>query len=338
MKNNIRKFTLILVAVLILMGCGANGSESIEEPSADEESETIDITMLGGSPTGVWYMVTTGISECVSKTYPGSIVQITPGGGATNPTRIGRNEIETGMTHNILALAAKKGEEPFDEKYENITSVASFYSSAFQFVVDEKVGITSFDEIIDNKMKLRISIDKPGSSAQVVFLRMLEEYGVTLEEMESWGCEIYFKNFEDSSSMFSDGLIDGFGINTLTPAPPIVESSIGKDMVLLDMNMEKMESLKEKFGYSIYTITADTYDFLDKDVPTLAATSILIASENVDEDKIYKLTKAIVDNIEYMHDVHSALSKITSKSLTENLGVDMHPGAYRYYKEMGILE
>lgn len=334
MKYSRKALVLTLALVFFLAGCGSNDIDS----SSQIEEDILNITMLGGSPTGVWYMVTTGISECVNKTYPGSIVQITPGGAAANLPRIGNNEMETGMTHNILALAAKNGKDPFNEKFENITSVASFYSSAFQFVVDENLGITTFDEIIDNKMKIKISIDKPGSSAQVLFLRMIEEYGITLEEMESWGCEIYFKSFADSSGMFSDGLIDGFGINTLAPAPPIVESAVGKDMVLLDLNMQKMETLSEKYGYSIYRIPADTYDFLDREVPTIAATSILIASKDVSEDKIYKLTKSIVENIEYMQDVHSALAVLTSKSLTENLGVDMHPGAYRYYKEIGIID
>lgn len=334
MKYSRKALVLTLALVFFLGGCGNNDIDS----SSEIEEDILNITMLGGSPTGVWYMVTTGISECVNKTYPGSIVQITPGGAAANLPRIGNNEMETGMTHNILALAAKNGKDPFNEKFENITSVASFYSSAFQFVVDENLGITTFDEIINNKMKIKISIDKPGSSAQVLFLRMIEEYGITLEEMESWGCEIYFKSFADSSGMFSDGLIDGFGINTLAPAPPIVESAVGKDMVLLDMNMQKMEILSQKYGYSIYRIPADTYDFLDREVPTIAATSILIASKDVSEDKIYKLTKSIVENIEYMQDVHSALAVLTSKSLTENLGVDMHPGAYRYYKEIGIVD
>jgi hypothetical protein len=144
------------------------------------------------------------------------------------------------MTHNILAYAAKNGADPYEEKLDNMASIASFYSSSFQVVVDESLGITTFDEIIDNRMKIRLSIDKPGSSCQVLFLRMLEEYGVTVEDMEEWGCEIYFKNFADSSSMMSDGVVDGFGVNTLAPAPPIVETSLGKDLVLLEMNGKTM--------------------------------------------------------------------------------------------------
>jgi len=345
--NRLKKVSLawVLILMLVLSGCsaapaenpGAGVYESVETQSA-RDSEPIELTMLGGSPTGTWFMVTTGIGECINKSYPGSIVQITPGGGATNPPRIGNNEMEMGMTHNILAFAAKNGTDPFDQKYENMEAVAAFYSSAFQFVMDSGVGITSFDEIIEGKMKLRISIDKPGSSAQVLFLRMIKEYGVTLEDMETWGCKIYFKNFADSSKMLSDGLIDGFGINTLAPAPVIVESSIGRDLVLLEMNAEKVASLSEQFGYAAYTIPADTYKFTDKDVNTITATSILAVSSDVPEDKVYKVTRAIVENLDYMQDVHVALSTLTPESLTENLSVNMHKGAEKYYREAGIIE
>jgi hypothetical protein len=243
-----------------------------------------------------------------------------------------------GMTHNILAFAAKSGTDPFEENFENIEAVAAFYSSAFQFVMDSNVGITTFDEIIENKMQLRISIDKPGSSAQVAFIRLLDEYNLTIEDLEDWGCKLYFKNFADSSKMLSDGLIDGFGINTLAPAPTIVESSIGRDLVLLELNAEKVASLADKYGYAAYTIPAETYKFNSKDINTIAATSILAVSADVPADKVYKVTRSIVENLGYMQDVHVALKPLTPESLTENLGVVMHKGAEKYYRQVGIIK
>lgn len=345
---------VLVVAALGLASCTSPGRETpvTAEPEDNGNEEThnsetggaqfdedpMDMVMLGGSPTGVWFMVTTGISECVNKTYPGSVVQIIPGGGSGNPIRISQGEAESGMTHNILAYAAKSGADPYEDKLENIASIASFYSSCFQVVVDEDLGISTFDEIIENKMKIRLSIDKPGSSCQVLFLRMLEEYGVTVEEMEEWGCQIYFKNFADSSSMMSDGLVDGFGVNTLAPAPPIVETSLGKDMVLLEMNDEIVKTLHDKYGYSQYVVPAGTYDFCQVDINTAAATSILATSRDVSEEVAYKLARSIDENLDYMRNVHVALSSLTSESIVENLGVDLHPGAAKYYREQGIIE
>lgn len=350
-KGNILLLVLMVTA-LVMTSCTSPGedtglpaeAENIESDNteaADEssfDSEPLDITMLGGSPTGVWFMVTTGIGECVNQSFPGSIVQITPGGGSGNPSRISAGEAASGMTHNILAYAAKNGADPYEKTLGNMASIASFYSSSFQLVVDESLGITSFDEIIENKMKIRLSIDKPGSSCQVLFYRMLEEYGLTLEDMEAWGCEIYFKNFADSSSMMSDGVIDGFGVNTLAPAPPIVETSLGKDLVLLDMNTDIIKTLHDKYGYSQYVIPAGTYEFCDVDINTAAATSILASSTDVPDEVAYKLAKSINENLDYMRNVHVALGTLTSESIVENLGVDLHPGAAQYYREQGIIE
>ena len=325
------KKVLLFLMIMVLALTGCQNSQSADE-------EILDITMLGGSPTGVWYMVTNGISECINTSFPGSIVMINPGGGVSNPQRIGSNEAQSGMTHSILALAATRGQDPFEEAIPNLASIAGFYPSTFQIVLTEKLGVSSFDEIIENKLPVRLSIDKPASSANVAFERMLKEYDVTIEEMEAWGADILLKNFADSSSMLSDGLIDGFCISTLVPAPAVIESALSRDLVLIDVNTDIINALVDTYGYSMKTIEADTYNFANEDVHTISATSILAISTDVSDDVAYKIAQSINENLDYMRNVHIAMSKITSESITQDLGVPLHPGAMQYYKDMGIIE
>lgn len=320
---------ILTIFLLMLAGC-AN-----QNPSQDE---AIDITMLGGSPTGVWFMITNGISECIQSSYPGSVVLITPGAGTTNPIRVGNREADVAMMSNLMVIAAQKGMEPYGSKIENLAAIAGFYPSTFQMVVTEDLGISSFDEIIDKKLKVRLSIEQSGSSANIIFERILAEYGTTIEDMEQWGAKIMRKNFAESSNMLSDGSLDGFSLSTIVPSPPIVESSIGKNLVLLDMNPQIMLNMAQKYGYSLETIPGGVYDFRAKDYSTISTKTILGAFTELDEDTAYAIARSIVENIDYMRNVHSALKDITPESLSSEFSVKLHPGALKYYREIGVVK
>ncbi len=324
---------LFLLLLTLLVGCG--NQETIKTES---ENEPIDITIFGGSPTGVWFMISNGISECINSSYPGSVSMITPGNDVSNVIRIGNNEADVGMMNDYIVLSAEKGYEPFEEKVDNLVSIAGFYSSKFQMVVNKDLGFTTFDEIIDNKIKLRISIGQKGSSPNVIFERIINEYGVTIEDMEAWGAKIYYKNFADTSSMFSDGSIDAYGILTLVPAPPIVECSLNNNLSMLELNPQVIDSLAEKYYYNIDTIAAGSYDFQSEDYSTVSNRAMLCASTDLDDETAYKIARSIVENIESMRNVHSALKDITPEFLSQSFGVKLHPGALKYYKEIGVIE
>ena len=318
-------FMLIILLLSLMGGCGNPEADTVES-----QNEPIDITIFGGSPTGVWFMISNGVSECINSSYPGSISMITPGNDVSNVIRIGNHEADVGMMNDYVVISAEKGAEPFEEKVDNLVAIAGFYSSKFQMVVNENLGFTTFDELINNKMDVRISIGQKGSSPNIMFERMISEYGVTIEDMENWGAKIYYKNFADTSSMFSDGSIDAYCVLTLVPAPPIVESSLNNDMSMLEFNPQVVENLIEKYYYNPDTITAGSYDFQTEDYSTIPNRAMLCASTELDDLTAYKITRSIVENIENMRNVHSALKDITPEFLSQSFGVDLHPGALKY--------
>ncbi|MBN2285897.1 MAG: TAXI family TRAP transporter solute-binding subunit [Tissierellales bacterium] len=301
------------------------------------DESPINISVLGGSPSGVFFMIVNGISECINKTYPGSIVQIMPGGVVTNPIQVNAGTVDTGMSHNIFTFAATNGMSPYEAPLSELRTIASFYDSCLQMVLTEDMGVKSFDEIIENKVKIRLSIDKPDSSGAAAFNRMIAEYDMTIADMEAWGCQILNKNFEDSVSMLGDGSIDGFCISTLAPAPPIVESSINKKLTIIEMNPQKIKSLCDRYGYTEVVIPAGTYEFHDRDFIVPAATTVLTISANASDETAYKIAKSIHQNLDYMQSVHSALQQMSPESMVQKLGAPLHPGAEMYYREAGLL-
>lgn len=330
-KRGTRIIALLLISTALVLSAVACGSQSTE--SAQTGREPLDINMLGASPTGTLYMVLSGISECVNKSYPGSVVTLVPGNFKTNVDRINSNQGDSGMTDGIMASAAIEGIAPYEKKMDNIAGVASLYQCQFQFVVSEDLGVTSFKEIIENKMKVTLAVDTFLSSPGIALERIFTEYGVSPDDFEAWGGKIVFYNMSDSCRMLADGSIDGLCVTAPYPTRPVQEAAVAKDLVFLDIEPEILDSLVNKYGYQEAVIPAGSYEFQPKDVKTLGSRLVLIVPKSSPDEVAYKLVTSISENLEYLKSVHVALGGLTLDTMSSDIGVPLHPGAKKYYDE-----
>ena len=327
----IRMVTVLLFSVGIMLSavaCGNQGSDT-----AKKGREPINVKIIGASPTGVLYMVLNGVSECVNKSYPKSTVSIAPGNLIANVNRIDAHDGDAGVTNDIMAAAALEGIPPYKEKLENIAGVAFLYSNSFQVVVSKDLGITSLEEIINNKMKVTLAVDKLVSSPGILMERIFTEYGITVEDFEAWGGKFVFYNMSDAAGMLADGSVDGFCIVGAPPTPQVQETAVNKDLVVLDIAPEVVKSLVQKYGYTESVMPAGTYDFQEEDCQTLSSGVVLIVAKDAPDEVAYKLAASINENLDYLTSVHVAFSDLTLDKMSGNLGIPLHPGAEKYYNE-----
>lgn len=327
-------FSCLLLLLLVLISSCAKQ----QQVTASKVNQPIKATIGGGEPSGSWYMLLNGVTECINKSYPGSTVTAIPGNALSNVTRINSKQVDLGLCHNIVAADAIEGNEPFEEKLSNVALVASFYPTYYQLVVDKKLGVTSLDEVITRKMKIRLSADQVGSIAELSFKRLLNEYGVTYDDIKKWGGDIVFRNKTDSSNMLADGYIDGYSTVALFPATHIQEASLSKDLVFLSINQSAIDSLSQKYGYSKGVIPANAYKFNDQDFNTFKALNVLIVSKDAPDDIAYKVARSIHQNIDYLKSVHSTVKEMKPEDLAQNSGIPLHKGAEKYYREAGIIK
>jgi uncharacterized protein len=328
---------LLLVFVLLLSGCANDKFSSVSESSELSDNTPLTASFLQGVPSGLWYMLSNGISESLNKTYPGSLLQITPGGTVPNSLRVSQLQADFAMTHSHIALSAVQGIRNFDAPCQNLKSIAAFYNSMAQLVVSEDLGVQSFDDIINQKIKLNASIGTNGGSFHEGFLLLLEAYGTSQEEMEGWGCNFVFKGLEDTSRMFSDGQLNAFFIIGSSPSPQVMENAVNKNLVLVSFGEEEINYLCDHYGFEAGILSADAYPFLSKDLLTFGTWSILITADEVSDEEVYKITRAIHENLTYLQEIHASLRGMTGESLTNHTQIPLHPGAEMYYREAGLL-
>lgn len=329
---------LLIVSIVAFAGCKAQVTEN-ETVDGDGYSDApITTTIVHGNPSGVWFMLSTAIAESLGNTYSGSIMHATPGYTNANIFRMEKYETEFAMTHSNLLFEAVNGFGQFEEKLENIGAIAIFYPSVFQFAVKEKLGLTSFDQFIENKIPVEISIGATGGNSQLAFIALLSEYGLTLEDLEAWGCKLHKKGLKDSAELFSDGIIDGILVAASAPTPTIMQMGTNTEMVMLPMNSEMVDIMAEKYGYVKYNIPAGSYGFITEEVTSFTTFSMLAASLQTSEEAAYKVTKSINENLDYIQTIHSALSGLTTEKLVANMSMPLHPGAEKYYREIGAIK
>jgi len=339
-KNYLVIISILLIISFVFSGC-TNQSEdpAQEEQSAAEiDNSPMNLTFIGASPTGPILIIMNGLSECVSKSYPDSAVTIVPGNLGTNVPRVNNGEADAAISDSFFVKAAVNGEAPFDKKLDNLAAVAHISSSSVHLIANKDLGIESFDEIIKNKMKLRISVGLAGGVSDICFQQLLKEYDLTTEDLINWGGEILNQNISDGAQMIADNRIDAMVMSNFVPTQNIQELSKNKDIVLLKIEPKIVENMCEKYGYYKASIPADSYDFLKQDMDCLNSNTVFIVPKNSSEENVYKITRSICENLDYLQSVHSSIAGLKADDLVSNLGIPLHPGAEKYYREAGIIK
>lgn len=324
MKKNI----LLLVFVLVMLA-------SI---SLVCFGETTQLILGGGQMGGWWQLFGTAITEVVRQTYPEIVIDYRPGGGLANTINVPKGEIDLGFSKNNVSKAATLGAEPFEEKLPGIMAILGSVGSKTQIVTPKKTGINSISQIIDEKMSVRISVGERASTTELAMRLMFEEYGITFDDIISWGGKVYYKQYTEANELMAAGQLDVQFNSGAVPLSAYLQLATTMDLKMLPIDEKVIEQLSEKYGYKKSYVTNEHYQFVTEDTPTFQDLTIIIVREDIPEEIVYKITKAIGDNLDYMYNVQQSLVAMTQETMWQGTGVDLHPGAKRYYQEIGVMD
>jgi TRAP transporter TAXI family solute receptor len=185
----------------------------------------------------------------------------------------------------------------------------------------------------------RVGIAQAGSGTQIAVELMLAEQGITRDNIDE--AEL---NNSQSAERIADGQLDAYFYAAGTPVAAMIQLDNTKGMDLYSFSKaEVMESNKAVPYYVPSTIAMGTYEGIKYDVNTLAVQGILATSIDQDEDLIYEVTKALWNKTtRKLLDTGHAKGKVirleTALKGIDGLKVPLHPGAERYYREVGLIK
>jgi TRAP transporter TAXI family solute receptor len=209
--------------------------------------------------------------------------------------------------------------------------VANLYPQYFQVVALSNANVRSFADL---KGKTLVTQPK-GNTSEILTGEVLKINGMSYDSLNKVNFQA---SYTDAVDMMKDGHVQVFTLGTTAPASAIMDLASARDIVMVPVDDRTMAALKkENAGYNKLTIKAGTYPKQDKDVAAIGYTTHIVAACDLPEDVVYKMTKAMATNVGDMAAVVKPITGLTAKDMAVDIGVPLHKGAARYYKEVGAM-
>ena len=296
------------------------------------------MTLAGASPGGAWSAIGEAITDELRRGIPHGAFTLEPGQDGANAALVQTGKAELGLVHASIALAAISGTTPFDVPQPDVRAVMLLYADApFHFVVDTRSGIRSLDEIGPKHVPLRISVNTRGSLMELATRTTLEAYGLSYQDLRDAGGDVLFYAFNTAYEAMQRGRLDAVSATVQVPSNQTLDASRLLDLDILSLSPEAIAFANARLGTESTTIPRSAYPFLTHDVHTFAGRVILITSARVPEAQVYEITKVLHARLNDLRRAHGSLKKLTPALLPQVGGVPLHPGAARFYRDIGVL-
>lgn len=334
----LKKYHFLIGLFIITILLSACGNENNTNESQEDSTITDNLTVYGGSVGGVWSLFTEGVSEAVRRANPGTSISAVPGTVAGNVILVDEGKADFAIAESLTARFAYEGQEPFEEKHDQIRAVAAIIpENTFQMVAPEKVDFNSIQDIVDQAIGVRYSAGEKGALGDVVSEAIFEAYDLSYDDIEASGGEINFLSGGKTFELMQDSRIDSLGKMVPIPAGDIMEASASIDMKFIEIGQPAIDYLVDTYAVDPYTIEAGSYDFQTEDYLTINTPTILITNESMSEEVVYQVTKSIYNQLDYLFDVHNGFKAVNDETIVDTGGVELHPGAEKFFKEQGLL-
>jgi uncharacterized protein len=286
------------------------------------------VRLMSGPQGGSWYPLAGAISNIASKS--GLRVQVLPGAGIANVRAVNAGKADLGFGNSISTVDGVAGRAPFDAKMTNVCNVASLYPQYFQIVVNADSGINT---LADAKGR-PIAVQPRGNTAEFITQQILEVYGLKYNDMS----RVSYVSYTDAVSLMKDNNAHLFTLGTTVPASAIMDLAAARDVRLLDVSEDKFQAMRKlNPGYTKLTIPANSYPKQTKPVQAVGYATHLVARCDLDEKVVYSVVKGLLDGKSDLASIAKVMADINPKMMAEDIGVPLHKGAVRFYKEQGAL-
>jgi hypothetical protein len=306
-----------LVAAVALVAASA-------APAAAEE-----LKLMTGPQGGVWVPLGGALKAMWEKAIPGLTIQALPGAGISNVRAVHEGKADIGFGNSITTVDAVAGREPFKEPHKNVCNVATLYPQYFQVVVLANAGINSLKDLKGKSLTTQVR----GNTGELITQHVLKVVGLSYKDLK-----VSFGSYNDSVAQMQDGHAQVFTLGTTVPSGAVMDLASSREIRLLDLAAHLDDMRKINPGYTLVTVKSGTYPKQDKDVRVIGYATHVVASCKLPEDRVYAMTKAMATNVKDMAAINKAMSELTPKAMAEDIGVPLHAGAAKFYKEAGAIK
>jgi TRAP transporter TAXI family solute receptor len=287
-----------------------------------------------GGTAGTYFPVGGMVANTVSQPGKISATAQASAGSVANVNAVASGQLESGFSQADVATWAHTGTGVWEGRpaVTGLRLIANLYPESVHIVARKGAGIRT---VADLRGK-RVALDEPGSGTLINARAILAAYGLKDADLRPE----YIKP-NQAGDKLKDGSLDAFFFTGGWPAGAISElASSGAGIELVSIEGPQADAIRRASSFfAPDTIPADTYKGVGA-VRTLAVGAQWVTSDKVDANLVYEIVKSLFSDAgqRAMGAGHAKGKFITKENAVQGAGIPFHPGAARYYREVGVLK
>ena len=330
-----KKFLSVLLATLLVLSLAACGEKQQDHQGPQNPSQTIvpqDLVMGTGSTGGTYFALGGAMANAINDKLADKKITITAqstGASVENMNLINAGEMDLGIAMNNVAANAFDGVGAFSSPVTNVSSIGVVYNEVYQIVANAATGAKNVEDLKGKK----VAIGPAGSGTLGLSQKIFTAAGLDPNK----DIQPQSDSFGDAATKMQDGHIDAACNVLAVPASSIIEMTTSMKLAYVNISDDILETLQATEPYFVRkVIPAGTYDGQTEDINTITCKAALYCRADLDEETVYQITKAFYESGDVIAAAHATGKEVQLEGCLEGITTPIHPGAARYYKEMGI--
>jgi hypothetical protein len=322
-RNRLVRPLVAVLAAATLSGC-------------ELRSEGITFVRIASGPAGgAWYPLGAKIAQVLGAEIPDISTSSMPGSGEANLREVDRGSAEIAFTYSSSAYDAYEGRGQFTEPLTDLRHLATLYPAALQTAVRRGSDVDSYEDLAGRSL----SPGQVGMTGTVIAQEVLSAYGVTFEAVREAGGAIHHVDYADSGALMKDGHIDAFMAVAGVPLSSMLELNFQPGIRLLGVEPDRMAQILASNPALIGTvIPKEAYAGLTEDVPTIGVATVMVVHKDLPDDLVYEMAKVFWENQAQFLEVSPVWQDVHLEDALLAVAIPVHPGAQRFYDEMGVTQ
>ncbi len=324
--NAIRRFALppTLAALCALTAACGGG---------DSGPQRRFLSLGTAPPGGAFFVVGGALAEVLNEQGAANAWDVTAEatkGTRENIRRLATGEMDLALANSAITYFAVRGEPAEDwEQAFPMRSIMTLAPNVAMFVTPRATGIEALTDLKGR----RVVVGVAGAGFEFFVRPLLAAHGVSYDDFTP-----LYNTQAGAVDLLSDGAAAAAFLGGAVPTASITQVASGRDVLLIPFDPDVRQRLVGVYTFfRAATIPAGTYRGQDEHYEGLDVGSMhLIVVADKDEDLVYRLTRTLYENRERLAQKHPAGRAVNPSNAVRDTGIEFHPGAIRYFREIGI--
>lgn len=306
---------------------------------SDELTRARPYILTTATTGGTYYPVGVAIATIahaqLAETEGISLTAISSAGSLENVKLLRDNQAQFAILQGPFGAWSWTGEGPISNPQTHMRSVSALWQNVEHFVLLSELATTGQIMDLDSLDGERYVLGARNSGAEQTGRFILETLGIDYEEKFN----LAYMGYGPTTSAIQDGNIVGMNIPAGAPVSSITQAYalLGDRLTILSWTEETLNKLNARYPlWDWYDFPPGTYPNQTELIRTIASPNVLVTREDIPEEVVYNVTKVIWENLATLQDIHGATKDMRLEIAIDGLGAPLHPGAVRYYREVGM--